>query len=1376
MATSAAMLPSALPMPACQLMDAPTSATTTRASETLSPSSAAAASQMTGSKLATVRLNGGANSNADVTLPQPFSQTSARIASRSTSHRLQQHHRQSVGSRSPASGERNLNTSRVKRQQQRQAQTPIIKTKSTTTSINKTSEEVRLLARPQVVALTNVTAAAPTSTANTTSRLQETSRLSASSQRLSSSTASLAVYNSNAKPQTKRLAHLNHNPQQHQQQPSQLQKQPNHRHQYQSLTRLNQNSADNTTELSQREQQKTLRQDHANQVAHNQQVTVEGPARSLKVNPASSSPVSHTIFAQQRQTIAQPLPQLISHPQRPSKVSQATLVLRSINSAAQSRQLQEQKGPCVTNSRVRQGILFARRHRQQFGSSPATKIGVTDSSSENSASVTATARATAITNTLATRATAQSLCLATNTAKKSQITSSTRLCSTNRRSTLAKATNKPPRTTVTTTPESNSKSIVKDNAMILPGSKLKSCNLNSSSLSLSLPIAVKRVRQNSPPQVEIDIRRNGVSVTSHQQPPYSRNQTSIGQTTATFSRNSHLSTRAANKVNGVSISSLVLTTQTPLPINESHTIKTKINNTKKISSKRLGSCDDSEGSTSSSSCYSSEFESSGGRNSRLVGARIASSAERIGNQRRRRSRSIDSCDSNLSRRSSTSVSSITSASSYSNINQGHNFERSRGLTRKLSTGSLSAGSTQAVARTTTTTAPIVANDNSSDGDSSSSNELRHAQAHEFRTSEQGDCAAVVAVAATAFDSERAGPTDEPSDNDNTSNNTLVVGEGKINTSNLARVNEIPITDNTLINLNHDRQSITTDKIGSNSDDIIIVDTTTTRESASETSGVVRESNQIANKLVDIEIECNAYDDNHVQPGDEIVTNALDYKGNNFNLDCCDTSLEQEEGEQESESKTIIVAASDTTNEQDKSISITEVEAKASNKVEKEEDNNEMISCRKDCCNKFDTTKLAVGQNIENQSNNNNNNMTVNRRRCSEITTGIINPIGLDKSVTKRRYSNSNVMQDDSSKSLSRSPPQDFPAAKKTSPALRSMKPTTTSPKLEPLGPSQANNIDNLYQNTIIGTSHNDEDQLKTQSHLPPQFETSKLEKSEQVFEDIQIITEPISDYYHIEARPFARGKFAQVKRCVSRETKECFAAKCIKKRRRLVDIRHEILLEIEALKLSCYTKHIVKLYQVFETQNEMILILEMAKGGELQRVLDDEETIDELNVKRMVRQILEGLVHLHDNEIAHLDIKPQNLLLTKSFPEGDIKLCDFGISRRISRDCEIREICGTPDYVAPEILRYDPISLATDMWSLGVLTYVLLSGYSPFGSENKQQTFCNITQATLDFPEEIFDKISKDAIDFMSKLIVREPENRLTSRQACSHPWLASAE
>lgn len=180
------------------------------------------------------------------------------------------------------------------------------------------------------------------------------------------------------------------------------------------------------------------------------------------------------------------------------------------------------------------------------------------------------------------------------------------------------------------------------------------------------------------------------------------------------------------------------------------------------------------------------------------------------------------------------------------------------------------------------------------------------------------------------------------------------------------------------------------------------------------------------------------------------------------------------------------------------------------------------------------------------------------------------------------------------------------------------------------------------------------------------------------------------------------------------------------------------------------------------------------------------------------------------------NVQPQNLLLTGPLPGGQILLCDFGISRLISPDAEVREINGTPDYVAPEVLQFDPISLKTDMWSLGVLTYVLLTGYSPFGAneeddddhgdaivvpngvedvENRQnrpstgqqqldkkedkklqqklQQYCNITTAVLDFPDALFGAISAEAQDFIAKLIVKDPKRRMDTDECLHHPWLS---
>lgn len=270
--------------------------------------------------------------------------------------------------------------------------------------------------------------------------------------------------------------------------------------------------------------------------------------------------------------------------------------------------------------------------------------------------------------------------------------------------------------------------------------------------------------------------------------------------------------------------------------------------------------------------------------------------------------------------------------------------------------------------------------------------------------------------------------------------------------------------------------------------------------------------------------------------------------------------------------------------------------------------------------------------------------------------------------------------------------------------------------------------------------------------------------------------EPIENHYEVEDQPFARGKYATVRRCRDRTSGRQYAAKFLRKRRRSTDLRPEILHEVAVLEACKNSPRIVKLHEVFESTHEMVLVLELACGGELQMLLDRDEVPSERQVVRLMRQILDGLIYLHSIDVAHLDIKPQNLVLTGKFPDCDVKLCDFGISRYLSQGADIREILGTPDYVAPEVLNYEPISLATDMWSVGVLMYVLLTGCSPFGGDTKQETFCNIAQCRLDFPDDLFDDISENAKDLMSKLMVKNPSKRLSAKECLQHPWFAASD
>ncbi|XP_045108449.1 calcium/calmodulin-dependent protein kinase type IV-like isoform X1 [Portunus trituberculatus] len=263
----------------------------------------------------------------------------------------------------------------------------------------------------------------------------------------------------------------------------------------------------------------------------------------------------------------------------------------------------------------------------------------------------------------------------------------------------------------------------------------------------------------------------------------------------------------------------------------------------------------------------------------------------------------------------------------------------------------------------------------------------------------------------------------------------------------------------------------------------------------------------------------------------------------------------------------------------------------------------------------------------------------------------------------------------------------------------------------------------------------------------------------------------IDDDYEVEKEPIARGKFAAVRRARHRATGQVYAAKYVRRRRLEGEARHEVAV----LLLGLRDPHIVRLYKVYQTRTEYIILLEFAVGGDLQRLLDDAVSLPERDVRVLLQQVLRGLSFLHAHNLAHLDIKPQNLVMMGDSPEAGVKLVDFGLSRVISQGSEITQIMGTPDYVAPEVINYEPISLATDMWSVGVLTYVFLTGCTPFGGDTDQETFVSITQAEVDFPDDLFSDISEEAKDFICGLLVKKPSDRMSVDDCLTHPWMTTA-
>jgi len=248
------------------------------------------------------------------------------------------------------------------------------------------------------------------------------------------------------------------------------------------------------------------------------------------------------------------------------------------------------------------------------------------------------------------------------------------------------------------------------------------------------------------------------------------------------------------------------------------------------------------------------------------------------------------------------------------------------------------------------------------------------------------------------------------------------------------------------------------------------------------------------------------------------------------------------------------------------------------------------------------------------------------------------------------------------------------------------------------------------------------------------------------------------------------GGFGKVFSVNRKETKDKFAAKFMKTRSNKDKIkpRQEI-----ALLKTLHNNFIINYVDAFEGPTEIILVTEYLDGGELfDRIVDEEFEFLESDCCFFVRQICKGLEYLHRNHIVHLDIKPENIVL-KEKKGRNIKIIDFGTAIKLVPGKKVQNMVGTPEFMAPEVVNFEDIEEETDQWSLGVLTFILLSGYSPFlVDSDDNQTMSNVTMAKYDFDYEEFEEVSADAKDFITRLLRKIPARRKTSLACLEHDWL----
>uniref|UniRef100_A0A8D0HKJ0 Myosin light chain kinase 3 n=1 Tax=Sphenodon punctatus TaxID=8508 RepID=A0A8D0HKJ0_SPHPU len=247
------------------------------------------------------------------------------------------------------------------------------------------------------------------------------------------------------------------------------------------------------------------------------------------------------------------------------------------------------------------------------------------------------------------------------------------------------------------------------------------------------------------------------------------------------------------------------------------------------------------------------------------------------------------------------------------------------------------------------------------------------------------------------------------------------------------------------------------------------------------------------------------------------------------------------------------------------------------------------------------------------------------------------------------------------------------------------------------------------------------------------------------------------------------GRFGQVHKCTEKTTGLSLAAKIIKVKG--AKEREEVKNDISIMNQLNHV-NLIQLYDAFECKNNLTLIMEYVDGGELfDRITDENYHLTELDAILFTKQICEGVHYLHQRYILHLDLKPENILCV-NYTGNQIKIIDFGLARRYKPREKLKVNFGTPEFLAPEVVNYDFVSFPTDMWSVGVITYMLLSGLSPFLGETDTETMNYIVNCSWDFDAEAFEQLSEEAKDFVSKLLVKEKSGRTSAAQCLKHEWL----
>jgi len=278
-----------------------------------------------------------------------------------------------------------------------------------------------------------------------------------------------------------------------------------------------------------------------------------------------------------------------------------------------------------------------------------------------------------------------------------------------------------------------------------------------------------------------------------------------------------------------------------------------------------------------------------------------------------------------------------------------------------------------------------------------------------------------------------------------------------------------------------------------------------------------------------------------------------------------------------------------------------------------------------------------------------------------------------------------------------------------------------------------------------------------------------------------MVMTPYAQYEVDESNYIGTGKFSVVHLCWRKYAPEKrYALKVIATRPDDNQSIARIYDEIAIMRALGNHPAVIQLVDLDDSvSNSIRLVLELCEGGELYDRIQQKQFYPENEAKVLINNLLMAVGFIHGKGIMHRDLKPENILLASKVSNTDIKISDFGLAK-ISKDYPRRlprshSICGSDFYLAPEVIKQEEYGREIDIWSVGVVAYVVLSGSLPFFHNVLHKLYRQIVERDLSFPEQAWKSVAKGSQDFILRLLQVRPGDRLTAEQGVNHPWLRSA-